>query len=107
MPAKKNSIKNTSLDRNEAPELTEEYFQRADLFVGDQRIRRWRPAGSVKEHPKAPVKIRLDIDILEALRASGNGWQTRINDAWVRSLAQKLGAGVHEFLWKAIRLLNA
>ncbi len=40
MPAKKNSIKNTSLDRNEAPELTEEYFQRADLFVGDQRIRR-------------------------------------------------------------------
>jgi uncharacterized protein (DUF4415 family) len=33
-----------------------------------------------KEQIKTPVKLRLDGDVLEALRASGPGWQTRIND---------------------------
>ncbi|MEY4736542.1 MAG: hypothetical protein RL302_861 [Pseudomonadota bacterium] len=35
---------------------------------------------------KEPVKIRLDADILAALRASGDGWQTRINDTLRASL---------------------
>ena len=40
--------------------------------------KRGRPAGSgVKEQ----VAIRLDKDILEAFRAQGQGWQTRINQA--------------------------
>jgi uncharacterized protein (DUF4415 family) len=30
---------------------------------------------------KVPVKIRLDADVLAALKASGDGWQTRINTA--------------------------
>jgi uncharacterized protein (DUF4415 family) len=29
---------------------------------------------------KAPVTLRLDVDILHALKASGKGWQTRVND---------------------------
>ncbi|MDR1377943.1 MAG: BrnA antitoxin family protein [Synergistaceae bacterium] len=37
--------------------------------------------------PKQAVKICLDADILAALRASGEGWQTRINDALCASLA--------------------
>ena len=37
--------------------------------------------------PKEAVKIRLDADVLAALRASGEGWQTRINDALRASLA--------------------
>jgi uncharacterized protein (DUF4415 family) len=32
------------------------------------------------ENPKVPVKLRLDGDVVEALRATGPGWQTRIND---------------------------
>jgi uncharacterized protein (DUF4415 family) len=41
-------------------------------------LKRGRPAGSgVKEQ----VAIRLDKDILEAFRAQGQGWQTRINQA--------------------------
>jgi uncharacterized protein (DUF4415 family) len=32
------------------------------------------------ENPKIPVKLRLDGDVVEALRATGPGWQTRIND---------------------------
>lgn len=43
--------------------------------------RRGRPPGSVQAVTKTPVKLRLDDDVLEALRASGSGWQTRTNDA--------------------------
>jgi uncharacterized protein (DUF4415 family) len=29
--------------------------------------------------PKQAVKVRLDADLLTALRATGRGWQTRVN----------------------------
>lgn len=48
--------------------------------------RRGRPLGSKALQTKQPVKLRLDIDILEALRATGDGWQTRINDMLRASL---------------------
>ena len=35
-----------------------------------------RPAGSSKEQ----VTLRLDAEVLETFRATGSGWQTRIND---------------------------
>ncbi len=41
--------------------------------------RRGRPPGSVSATAKQPVKLRLDPDLLAALRASGAGWQTRVN----------------------------
>ena len=37
---------------------------------------------------KVPTTIRFDADVLAALKASGKGWQTRVNDAmreWVKS----------------------
>lgn len=37
-----------------------------------------RPLGSGK---KEQVTLRLDVEILEQFRATGNGWQTRINEA--------------------------
>lgn len=46
--------------------------------------RRGRPK---LEAPKEAVKLRLDADVLAALRASGEGWQTRINDTLRASLA--------------------
>jgi uncharacterized protein (DUF4415 family) len=48
--------------------------------------RRGRPLGSVQAVTKEPVKIRLDADVLAALRATGDGWQTRINDTLRASL---------------------
>ena len=42
--------------------------------------RRGRPVGSVQAVTKEPVKLRLDADLLAALRASGDGWQTGVND---------------------------
>jgi uncharacterized protein (DUF4415 family) len=39
--------------------------------------RRGRPkAGTTKEH----ITLRVDADIVAAFRASGSGWQSRIND---------------------------
>lgn len=41
---------------------------------------RGRPVGSKQAVTKEAVKLRLDADVLAALRATGDGWQTRIND---------------------------
>ncbi len=51
------------------------------------KVRRGRPLGS---GTKAQITLRLDVDVVEKFRASGEGWQTRINDAlksWVQSHA--------------------
>jgi uncharacterized protein (DUF4415 family) len=90
MTAKKPTTPATWTDPDDAPELPEEFFQQADRYEGLLLKPRGRPrAASTKE----PVKIRLDADVLAALRASGDGWQTRINDALRASLqlAGKLG----------------
>jgi len=47
-----------------------------------------RPAGSVKAAPKVPTTIRLSPDVIQAFRAAGDGWQTRIDAAlkdWLRT----------------------
>ena len=51
-----------------------------------QARRAGRPLGSVAAQTKQPVKLRLDPDVLAALRESGDGWQTRINDMLRASL---------------------
>ena len=40
-----------------------------------------RPTGSVKAEPKVSTTIRLSPDVVEAFRAAGDGWQTRIDAA--------------------------
>ena len=47
-----------------------------------------RPAGSLKAAPKVSTTIRLSPDVIEAFRAAGDGWQTRIDAAlkdWLRT----------------------
>jgi uncharacterized protein (DUF4415 family) len=70
-------------DPDDAPELTEAFFKGADLYNGTKLKTRGRPKSAVT---KEPVKLRLDADVLAALRASGEGWQTRINDTLRASL---------------------
>lgn len=36
-----------------------------------------RPAGSSKR----AISIRLDVDVIEKFKATGPGWQSRINEA--------------------------
>lgn len=70
-------------DPDDAPELTETFFKEADLYIGKELKTRGRPKAATT---KEPVKLRLDADVLAALRASGEGWQTRINDTLRASL---------------------
>ena len=63
---------------DEAPEWTEEDFERAELRIGSKLIRRGRPP---LEHPKRHVSLRLDADLVEHFKRKGKGWQTRINAA--------------------------
>jgi uncharacterized protein (DUF4415 family) len=76
------------IDPDDAPELTDEWFERADVYEGDRLISRGRPP---VEHPKQRVTLRLDEDVLAALRASGRGWQTRVNGALREWIARQAG----------------
>ena len=64
----------------EIPELTDEFFERADFYIGDKLIRRGRGRPPV-DAPKKLVSLRLDQDVIERFRAGGPGWQSRINSA--------------------------
>ena len=68
----------TQADYDEIPELTGEWFEHADFKIGNKLIRRGRPK---TQSPKRQVTLRLDADVLENLRLTGPGWQTRVNAA--------------------------
>lgn len=73
------------------PEWTEADFARAKgpeslppamlAAFPKTQARLGRPRGSEKE----AVSIRLDKDVLEKFKATGPGWQTRINEALKRA----------------------
>lgn len=78
MTVKKPASKSTWIDPDDAPELTEEWFQSAALYDGNKLIRVGRPK---KAKPKEAVNVRLDPDVLAYFRSTGPGWQSRINAA--------------------------
>jgi uncharacterized protein (DUF4415 family) len=85
MNANKRASAQNWTDPDDAPELTEEFFERADEFVGEKLVRRGRPALAVKKEAKT---IRYDEEVLSAFQATGKGWQTRMNAAlrdWLRT----------------------
>ena len=71
---------------DEAPEWTAEDFASAEVREGDRLLRRGRPP---LENPKEAVKLRLSPHVLEHFRASGGGWQTRINAILEKAVAQE------------------
>jgi len=83
MTVKKRSTPTTWKDPDDAPELTEDFFKDADLYEGVKLKTRGRPKSGFAQRAG---ELRLDADVLAALRASGEGWQTRINDALRASL---------------------
>ena len=80
----------------ENPEWTDEDFHHAkpasevlpDLLGPKVASEMLKPRGRPKAvTAKIHVNIRLDADVLEALKATGPGWQTRINKVlrdWVK-----------------------
>ena len=58
------------------------YWQQASVKRG-----RGRPAAAVK---RPTLNMRVDADVLEAFKATGRGWQTRINAALREAVAHGL-----------------
>ena len=65
-------------------EWTEEMFRMAAIYKGGKLIR--PAAGTLKSigrpisaNPKKQVTLRLDPDVVAGFRATGKGWQSRIN----------------------------
>jgi uncharacterized protein (DUF4415 family) len=53
-----------------------------------------RPVGTFKAAPKVPTTIRLSPEVSAAFRATGSGWQTRIDAAlkeWLKMNAANMG----------------
>jgi uncharacterized protein (DUF4415 family) len=77
------------------PEWTEEDFARAKPLNEFQELmaalypKRGRPKGSTKAGTKQQISLRLDKDVIARFRATGPGWQTRINAV----LRRELGVG--------------
>lgn len=78
------------------PEWTEEDFRRArpidefpELAASFAKAKRGRPVGSTKPDAKKSLTLRLDPDVIEGWRASGPGWQRRMNDALREALERK------------------
>ena len=71
------------------PELDADWFKRArparevhppEFFEAWEKLRRTRGRPPLAA-PKIATAIRFDADVLAGLRATGKGWQTRVNDA--------------------------
>ncbi|MCJ2036466.1 BrnA antitoxin family protein [Methylobacterium sp. J-068] len=69
----------TNEEYEEIPELTDAMVARAIPGDGAEIARRGRGRPKA-ESPKQQVTMRLDADVLAAMRASGPGWQARAND---------------------------
>lgn len=76
-------MKSKQAPRNDNPAWTAKDFKRAKpledvlpTLAGASKRSRGRPK---LEDPKEQVTLRLDADVLRAYRASGPGWQSRIN----------------------------
>lgn len=63
-------------------------YTEAEWALVRPQVRRGRPLGSAT---KAQVTLRLDADLVARFRASGPGWQTRINAVLREALAQGIG----------------
>ena len=75
-------------------ELTTEDFaqMRPASEVHPEFVERWRRTrGKQKAPTKEHISIRLDADLAAHFRASGPGWQTRLNDTLRRAVFGESG----------------
>ena len=95
MHAKKRATRSTWVDPDDAPEWTDDQWDRAEISIGKVIV---RPANGTltklgrprSAAPKKSVHLRLSPDVLAYFRKTGPGWQTRIDETLRK--AAKLGA---------------
>ncbi len=78
--AKVDAYVNTEADYHELPEVTAEDFARGLIEVNGA------PRLSSTAAGRETITLSLDADVLDAFRATGEGWRSRINAALKESL---------------------
>ncbi|AZG07707.1 hypothetical protein EGT29_07355 [Pigmentiphaga sp. H8] len=63
------------VDPDDAPELPDEWFERAELRDGNKVLRRGRPKSAAAT---VAISLRLPPDVLDQWKRTGPGWQTRM-----------------------------
>jgi uncharacterized protein (DUF4415 family) len=104
--AKVDAHKITAAEYDEAPELTDQEFERADMHVGGILVRRGRKKSP---HAKKLVSIRFDPDVIAHFKSQGAGWQSAMNQALrkVARLPLRGVAGVSKQPKSATRISKA
>lgn len=89
------------VDPDDAPDMSEANLENAVWRMGERvvtreegaaamraAVTRGRPVGSTKASAKQAVTVRYSPEVLAAFKATGAGWQARMNDAlrdWLRT----------------------
>jgi uncharacterized protein (DUF4415 family) len=77
----------TPEEYEEIPELTDAFFAQADCHVGGKLIQRGRPKSKQR---KVLLSIRYSPEVVNYFRATGAGWQSRMDEAlkeWMKEQA--------------------
>ncbi|MBP9714653.1 MAG: BrnA antitoxin family protein [Sterolibacterium sp.] len=84
------------VDPDDAPELTDEFFEQGEWKIGEQPVTAAEGVAVLRkaigrpkaESTKQALTIRYDADVVEAFKTTGKGWQTRMNAAlkdWLKT----------------------
>src|SRR5260364_369470 len=66
------------IDPDDAPELTDDFFEEADEYYGNTLIRRGR-ASAQKRAVKKRISVHLSADVIGRFCAAGPDWEARMN----------------------------
>ncbi len=78
MNVNKNFMDTDWIDEDDAPELTDAFFEQADEYNNGILIRRGFASKEI---------VNLDSDIIAIFKATGENWQAKMNDVlreWVK-----------------------
>ena len=77
-----NDIKDEDIDLSDIPELTEEFFENAEVVQGSPTKQR--------------ITIYLDEDIVDSFKSLGKGYQTKINQVLKRYISTSKNQSIAE-----------
>ena len=87
---------NSSDDSDDASELPPAFLEDTELRRGESVIRPSCGCGRPRlAHPKRFVTLRLDGALIDRLRETGPGWQSRVNQvlqSWMDDAAKQHGS---------------